>query len=125
MLRYLLVVLLSVQVAAAPVTVRWVNPVAWSDGSPLAQQQIRFASLYCADWRLTVPVTGPAATFDVAEAAQCRLTIIATKTDATAYAESDPSATFAVRLSALSAPSTITIEFPAPSLCTTRCTVKP
>lgn len=125
MLRYLLAFMLSVQVAAAPVTVRWVNPVAWSDGSPLTQPQIRFASLYCADWRLTVEVTGPTATFEVPQALPCRLTLIATRTDATGYRESDPSAVFTPQLSALGAPTSITIEFPTPALCTTRCTVRP
>lgn len=108
---------------AAPVTVRWANPSTWSDGSPLTQAQIRFANLYCADWMVSVPVTGPSAVFEVTDSASCRLTIVATKTDANGYRESDPSGPFALASAAFGGPTSITVEFQAPAVCTTRCTV--
>lgn len=125
MLRYLLALLLSVQVVAAPVTVRWQNPKVWSDGADLTQAQIRFAVIHCPGWRHAVPVTGPSATFEIATPQQCRLTLIATKTDASAYVESDFSPPFTPRFSAFNGPTSIEIEFATPTVCTTRCTTTP
>lgn len=111
---------------AAPVTLRWTNPTAWTDGAPLAA--IEHAQLYCR----TAPgaytsVQGAAGnvstmTIDVTTARDCALTVMARAPDG-GLRESDFSAEIRIAPKALGAPSSITVQWQEPSVCTTTCAV--
>lgn len=126
MIKYLAALFLAVPVMAAPVTIRWTNPASWTDGTPLSG--IEHAQLYCrtAPGPYTAATGAPgnvsSMTLDVATTRDCALTVFA-RTPAGELRESDFSPEFRVTVSAPQGPTTITVQWQAPAVCTTTCTV--
>ena len=126
MIRYLAALLLTASATAAPVTLRWTNPTAWTDGAPLAA--IEHAQLYCrtATGPYTQAVGAPGnvatMTLDVASQRDCALTVFARAPDGS-LRESDMSAEFRITPKTIGAPTTITVEWQSPAVCTTTCAV--
>ncbi len=126
MIRYLLALILATSAFGAPVTLRWTNPTAWTDGSPLAA--IEHAQLYCrtAAGPYTSAQGAPGnvstMTLDVTTARDCALTVFARAPDGS-LRESDMSAEFRIAPKAIAAPSTVTVQWQEPAVCTTTCAV--
>lgn len=126
MIRYLLALILATSAFGAPVTLRWTNPTAWTDGSPLAA--IEHAQLYCrtAAGAYTQAIGAPGnvstMTIDIATQRDCALTVFARAPDGT-LRESDMSAEFRITPKTIGAPTAVTVEWQAPAVCTTTCAV--
>ena len=124
--RYLAAMLLTASALAAPVTLRWTNPTQWTDGAPLAA--IEHAQLYCrtaaGPYTSAQGAPGNVATMtlDVATQRDCALTVFARAPDGS-LRESDFSAEFRITPKTIGAPTTITVEWQSPAVCTTTCAV--
>lgn len=116
----------ALDVAAAPVTLRWTNPTQWTDGTPLAA--IEHAQLYCrtAPGAYTQAVGAPGnvatMTLDVATQRDCALTVFARAPDGS-LRESAFSAEFRITPKDVGAPSAIRVQWESAAVCTTTCAV--